>query len=295
MSDPQPVLELRGINRSFGDRRVLFDIDLAVQRGEFIALVGPSGCGKSTLFSIVGGFTDYRDYTGEVRVDGQLSRYPNCEKGIIFQKNVLYPWMNVLDNTAYGLVLKELNLGDQLFRRGHYRAMCQKYRQAAAEYLRKMCLTDADFDKMIYEISGGMQQRVDIACAMVLKPKILLMDEPFSGLDPQTRGVLQALLRSVQRLDNDTIILVTHDLDEAVYVSTRVVVMSQHHGQGPGARIVLDLPIPFAGSADPRREPEFAHLVERIRAAGFSAADRKTLEALGVPGSEAAPPPGDRA
>jgi len=275
-----PVLELKKVQRGFCGRPVVAQVNLSVGPGEFVSLVGPSGCGKSTLLSIIGGFTDYRDYEGEVLVEGRLSRYPNWEKGIVFQKNVLYPWLSVLDNIAYGLVLRELSLMEQIARPFYYRKRLGEFREKAKEYLGRMCMSESDGAKMIYEISGGMQQRVDIASAMMLKPKILLMDEPFSGLDPQTRAVLQALLRRVQRDDGNTILFVTHDLQEAVFLSTRVVVLSQHHDQGPGARVVLDLPIEFHGMADPREHPEFQPTVEKIRRAGFSVDDKRTLAAV---------------
>jgi ABC-type nitrate/sulfonate/bicarbonate transport system ATPase subunit len=273
------VLSLEGVTRTIGARTILRGIDAHVDRGEFVSLVGPSGCGKSTLLYIVGGFTDHRDYQGSVRVDGQLSQYPNWEKGIIFQKNVLYPWLNVLDNIAYGMVLRELGFVDMVFRRAHYKRAWQQYRERAREYLAKMCMNEADGSKMIYEISGGMQQRVDIASALMLRPKIMMMDEPFSGLDPQTRAVLQVLLRKVHREEGNTILFVTHDLEEAVYCSTRVIVLSQFHDQGPGAKVVLDQRVPFHASADPRLEPGFQELVEKIRRAGFSREDTKTIDA----------------
>jgi NitT/TauT family transport system ATP-binding protein len=276
-----PVLEIASVSRAFGPHTVLQDIRLTIDRGEFVSLVGPSGCGKSTLLFIVGGFTDYRDYTGQVLVDGQPSRFPSWEKGIVFQKNVLYPWLNVLDNIAYGQVLRSLSLTEQVLRPFHYRACWRRYREQAREYLHKMRMQDSDATKMVYEISGGMQQRVDIASALMLRPRILMMDEPFSGLDPQTRAVLQALLRAVHREEGNTVLFVTHDMHEAVYVSTRVVVLSQHHDAGPGARVVMDEPVPFHDSPDPRMEPGFQELVEKIRSAGFSREDQRTLADVG--------------
>jgi len=274
-----PVLEIDQVTRRAGGRTILNAVSATVDRREFVSLVGPSGCGKSTLLYIVGGFTDHRDYQGQVRVDGLVSQHPNSEKGIVFQKNVLYPWLNVLDNIAYGLVLRELDMLDPFIRRRHYLESWRQYRERAREYLLKMCMTEADGAKMIYEISGGMQQRVDIAGALMLRPKILMMDEPFSGLDPQTRAVLQALLRKAQREDGNTILFVTHDLEEAVFLSTRVIVLSQFRGEGEGSRVVLDQPVPFHGEADPRAHPDFQPLVEKIRRAGFSHEDEKVLRA----------------
>ena len=280
------VLELSNIARQAGGRTILSDVSVQVDRGEFVSLVGPSGCGKSTLLYIVGGFTDYRDYQGEVRVDGVVSQFPNWEKGIVFQKNVLYPWLNVLDNIAYGMVLRELTMTDPFLRRAHYLEKWREFRERAREYLLKMCMNEADGAKMIYEISGGMQQRVDIASALMLRPKIMMMDEPFSGLDPQTRAVLQVLLRKAHREEGNTILFVTHDLEEAVFLSTRVVVLSQFHNQGQGSRVVLDQPIPMHAAPDPRLEPGFQALVEKIRAAGFSREDQKIMQAV-APGAKA--------
>ena len=286
---PDTILQLDRVTRRAGGRTILNDVSATVGKGEFVSLVGPSGCGKSTLLYIVGGFTDHRDYEGQVRVEGEVSRYPDAKKGIVFQKNVLYPWLNVLDNIAYGLVLRELDMLDPFIRRRHYQECWRKYRDRAREFLVKMCMSEADGAKMIYEISGGMQQRVDIAGALMLSPKILMMDEPFSGLDPQTRAVLQALLRKAQREDGNTILFVTHDLEEAVFLSTRVIVLSQFHGQGQGSRVVLDQPVPFHTSPDPRAEPGFQPLVNKIRQAGFSREDEKVIQAAVTAGAPAVP------
>lgn len=298
MSD-QPVLKLTKVARRIGERTIIDDVNLSIATGEFVSVVGPSGCGKSTLLNIIGGFTDYRDYEGEVLLEGQRSTHSDCDKGIVFQQSVLYPWLNVLDNIAYGLILRDTSFFDQIFRIPSYRAAWSAARDMARVYLEKMCLKPGDAGKMVYEISGGMQQRVDIASALILRPKLLLMDEPFSGLDPQTRAVLQRLLRKVNATEPTTVLFVTHDLEEAVFLSDRVLVLSQYHDQGPGARIVLDQKIPYANVEDPSEQPGFQELVAKIRSAGFSADDRRTLsvvESLPTPGAVAAaaaalPPP----
>lgn len=283
MSDtPAPVLQLSSVHRSFGDKVVLGQVDLSIHPGEFVCLVGPSGCGKSTLMHIIGGFTDPRDYGGTVSVDGEVSQHASWKKAMVFQQNVLYPWLNVLDNIAYGLVLRDLDLWMQVFRRREYKEAWARYRDLARTYLAKMRLRPEDAHKMIYEISGGMRQRVDIAAALILSPRILLMDEPFSGLDPQTREVLQVLLKTVHREENNAVLFITHDLDEAVFLGTRILVLSQHHDQGPGARIVRDVPVPFARDRDPRTTPEFLELVAEIREAGMSFEDRHLLDDMAL-------------
>ncbi len=273
----RPVLELKNISRSYGAKTVLAEAEFSVHREEFVCLVGPSGCGKSTMLHIVGGFADHRDYGGEVWVDGKVSRHASWKKAIVFQENVLYPWLTVLDNIAYGLVLRDLDLPTQIFRRALYKKQWEEAREKARVYLKKMHLRPGDADKMIYEISGGMRQRVDIAAALILSPAILLRDEPCSGLDPQTREVLQVLLKAVHREEKNSVLFITHDLEEAVYLGTRVLVLSQHHDRGPGARIVKDIRVPFSRDEDPRPLPEFGKLVREIREAGFSREDRALL------------------
>ncbi|WP_139489483.1 ABC transporter ATP-binding protein [Brevibacillus dissolubilis] len=192
---------------------VLQDINLNIERGEFISLLGPSGCGKSTILNIVAGLETASD--GIVTVNGQPIKGPGTDRIVVFQESGLFPWMNVLDNVTYGLLLKGMSKKE-----AHEKAM---------EGLRMVHLTR--FAKSFpHELSGGMKQRVAIARAFVMDPEILLMDEPFAALDEQTRMVLHEELQTIWQKTGKTIIFITHNIREAVMLSTRIILMGTRPG-----------------------------------------------------------------
>ena len=189
-------------------------IDLDVERNEFITIVGPSGCGKSTLLHMMGGFLSTT--SGEIRLDGTAIVGPGPERGIVFQHFALFPWKTVLGNVEYGLVEKGIRKPDR--------------REMAQRYIDMVKLTG--FENVFpNRLSGGMQQRVALARMLACDPDILLMDEPFGALDAQTRIILQEELLDIWREHTKTVIFITHDVREAVFLSEKVVVMTARPGR----------------------------------------------------------------
>jgi NitT/TauT family transport system ATP-binding protein len=192
----------------------LRDIDLEVQPGEFVALLGPSGCGKSTLLYLIAGLEDLTE--GEIRSFKSLVTSPSPDRSLIFQETSLFPWLTVWQNVSFGLSIR----GDSLEQR----------KAAAREALQRVGLAEA-MDKRPDELSGGMRQRVAVARALAMRPKVLLMDEPFAALDVQTRQKMQDFLLDVWRDSGASVLFVTHHIDEAVALADRVVVFTARPGQ----------------------------------------------------------------
>jgi NitT/TauT family transport system ATP-binding protein len=188
-------------------------IDLTVRDNEFVSIVGPSGCGKSTLLYIVGGFVDAE---GEVRIDGKQITGPGTDRGVVFQEYALFPWLTVRRNILYGLETQGVPTAE---------------REAAAARLIKMIGLAGFEDRFPRELSGGMRQRVALARTLACNPAILLLDEPFGALDAQTREFMQDELLRIWRQSRKTVLMITHDVDEAVYLSDRICVMSARPGR----------------------------------------------------------------
>jgi ABC-type nitrate/sulfonate/bicarbonate transport system ATPase subunit len=224
-----PILAVRGVTRSFPARRgaptvALLETDLEVAENDFVTILGPSGCGKSTLLRIVAGLD--APSAGEVLLDGRRIEGPGADRGMVFQSYTLFPWLTVLDNVCFGLRERGLARAEQL--------------EVANGFIAKVGLAGFEnhFPK---QLSGGMQQRTAIARALANRPRMLLMDEPFGALDHQTRELMQELLLGIWEAEKKTALFVTHDIDEAVFMGTRVVVMSARPG-----RIKLDRAVPLA-------------------------------------------------
>lgn len=213
------TVTLDGLTHIYGNGpdavTALEDVSLTVESGEFVTIVGPSGCGKSTLLYIVGGFLD--PTAGRREVDGEPIVGPGTDRGIIFQEYALYPWKTALENVIFGL--KHVTNGD-----GDW------IKETARRHLRRVGL-EGDEDKFPKELSGGMKQRVAIARTLAYDPEILLMDEPFGALDEQTREILQEDLLDIYTEDEKTVIFVTHDIEEATYLSDRVIVLTARPGR----------------------------------------------------------------
>ena len=225
MSTPtKAILTVRGVERRFDTTLALQATDLDVAENDFITILGPSGCGKSTLLRIVAGLD--RQTAGEVTLEGRNIRGPGADRGMVFQSYTLFPWLTVRENVCFGLV-----------ERGMARA---QQREVADAFIDKVGLRgfEQHFPK---QLSGGMQQRVAIARALANDPRMLLMDEPFGALDHQTRELMQELLLGIWEAERKTVLFVTHDIDEAVFMGSRVVVMSARPG-----RIKLDRAVPLA-------------------------------------------------
>jgi ABC-type nitrate/sulfonate/bicarbonate transport system ATPase subunit len=222
------LLSIRGVERRFanakGSTLALQATDLEVAENDFITILGPSGCGKSTLLRIVAGLD--QPTAGEVLLDGRRIGAPGADRGMVFQSYTLFPWLTVRENVCFGLRERGLPRAQQL--------------ELAAAFLAKVGLTgfEQHYPK---QLSGGMQQRVAIARALANGPRMLLMDEPFGALDHQTRELMQELLLGIWEAEKKTVLFVTHDIDEAVFMGGRVVVMSARPG-----RIKLDRVVPLA-------------------------------------------------
>ncbi len=247
------VLSVRGVSRSFrsgqGETLALRATDLAVAENDFVTILGPSGCGKSTLLRIVAGLD--QPSSGDVLLDGQRIASPGADRGMVFQSYTLFPWLTVLDNVCFGLRERGLARARQL--------------EIANGFIAKVGLRgfEGHFPK---QLSGGMQQRTAIARALANGPRILLMDEPFGALDHQTRELMQELLLGIWEAEKKTVLFVTHDIDEAVFMGSRVVVMSARPG-----RIKLDRAVPIVHPRhySVKTTPAFtelkAELMEQVR------------------------------
>jgi len=275
LENSQYVLFLEDINKRYGNKEVLNDIDLAVRKGEFLTLVGPSGCGKSTLLRLILG--QEQTSSGTILMEGREIIHPSPNRGIVYQRYSLFPHLTILEN---------IMLGKQLphpFWKGILRK--RKFRKEAMHYLKSVHLED-HAGKYPHQLSGGMQQRVAIAQALIKNPRILLMDEPFGALDPGTREAMQILILKLWEVNGMTIFFVTHDLEEAAFLGTRIIVLSQYYipekngednDEKNGSRIVADYPLNRRSPVSTRvkETAEFGKLMEKIRYDGF---DSKYLQ-----------------
>jgi NitT/TauT family transport system ATP-binding protein len=229
--------------------RALEETSLFVAENDFIAILGPSGCGKSTLLRIVAGLDQAT--TGRVLLDGTPVRGPGPERGMVFQSYTLFPWLTVRDNIGFGLREKGADRAERDL--------------LVAEYVRRVGLTGFE-DHYPKQLSGGMQQRTALARALANDPKILLLDEPFGALDHQTRSLMQELLLEIWEGDRKTVLFVTHDIDEAIFMANRVVVLSARPGRVKcDIDIELDHPRHYTVKTTPPFAAYKARLTEEIR------------------------------
>ena len=237
--------------RSQEDLQVLQGCDFAVNAGEFVSVIGPSGCGKTTLLNMAAGFTEPDD--GQVLVGGEQVRGPSASRGVVFQQYAVFPWLTVRKNIAFGLSLRA------------NRASRRERDEVVARYVKLMGLEgfEASFPK---ELSGGMRQRVAIARAYATNPRLMLMDEPFAALDAQTREYMQELLHDTQMRERRTVLFITHSVEEAIFLSHRVVVLT---GRPSRVREIVDVGIPFPRTPETRFTAEFVeqrrHLEHLLR------------------------------
>jgi NitT/TauT family transport system ATP-binding protein len=237
-------LVISGLTKWFGDLEALRSLDLEIERGAFISVVGPSGCGKTTFLRILAGLEPAT--SGEVLLDGRAVRKPGGDRGFVFQSDNLLPWRSVLANAMIGPEVAGTN-GPAV-------------RQRTLDLLKLVGLAGFE-DYYPRQLSGGMRQRVNLARALAIDPEILLMDEPFSALDAQTREIMQTELMRIWEQGRKTVVFVTHQIDEAVFLSDRVLVFGRRPGR---LQESVDIALPRPRSLPLKRTPAFVHYVDHI-------------------------------
>jgi len=241
-------IDIAGVSIALGFGAEAFEavsgLDFSIAPGEFVCILGPSGCGKSTLLGALAGHLPVT--AGQLTIDGQPIQGPSPDRGMVFQQHTLFPWKRVRDNVAFGPKMRGLS---------------KKERDRAADAIIKLVGLSGFETFYPAQLSGGMQQRVEIARVLINQPRVLLMDEPFSALDAQTRGMMQAVLLDIWSKIPTTTVFVTHDIDEALFLADRIVVMSARPG-----RVIEDVVLSFARprSHDLVTEPEFVRLKRHV-------------------------------
>lgn len=241
-------VQVKDLTKTFqtrnGDLTVLNGVNLNIYDNEFICVVGPSGCGKSTLLNIIAGLTEAT--SGAVYCDGHEIRGTGTERGVVFQQYALFPWMTVQKNVEFGLKLRKLPK--------------EQVREIADKYIE---MVDLSRFKNHYpkELSGGMKQRVAIARAYAANPEVLLMDEPFGALDAQTRTQLQSELLDTWQKEKKTCFFITHDVEEAVILATKVIIMSANPGR---IKEIVDVNIPYPRNQETRLTKEFLDIKNHV-------------------------------
>jgi NitT/TauT family transport system ATP-binding protein len=230
-----------------GAIKVVDDVSYQIRHGEFVSVIGPSGCGKTTMMNMVAGFV--KPSAGAVTLDGEPVAGPGPDRGVIFQEYGVFPWLSVRDNIAFGLTLDANRASDA------------ERERVVERYMGLMGL--ADFaDAYPKTLSGGMRQRLAIARAYAVRPEFLLMDEPFGALDAQTRSAMQDLLLDVLAAEGKTVMLITHSVEEAVYLSSRIIVMTARPTR---IREIVDVPFAYPRNESLHEDPQFGALRSHIR------------------------------
>ena len=251
-----------GFDTPAGRLTVIDDISYDINEGEFVAVIGPSGCGKTTMMNMLAGFQ--KPTKGRVLFDGVAVAGPGPERGVIFQEYGVFPWLTVRDNIAFGLRLKA------------NRVSAAEREEICAHYLALMGLTEFA-NTYPKHLSGGMRQRLAIARAYAVRPRFLLMDEPFGALDAQTRTAMQDLLLHVLASEGKTVLLVTHSVDEAIYLSSRIVVVTARPAR---VRTIIDVPFSYPRQESVHEDYRFAELRARIRALVMEEYEAQAKQAL---------------
>jgi NitT/TauT family transport system ATP-binding protein len=242
-------IEVRGLSMSFGSapQRVhaVSDVSLDVAPGEFVSLIGPSGCGKSTLLNVVAGFAAPTE--GQALLDGRPITGPGSDRGVVFQQYSLFPWMSVRRNVEFGLKMQ---------------GVAASRRETTARTLLGLAGLLAFENHYPDQLSGGMKQRVGIVRALATSPQVMLMDEPFGALDSQTRVVMQQILTNMWQKFRLSVLFITHDIEEAIFLSDRVYVMTARPGR---IKAVVDIPLPRPRSAEMMSGVAFTQILHKLR------------------------------
>jgi NitT/TauT family transport system ATP-binding protein len=243
-----PFISLKNVTKSFVGQKgrtatAVANFSLEMERGDFLCLLGPSGCGKTTVLGMLAGFE--QPTTGEILLDAKPVKGPSRDRGVVFQgEDSLYPWLTAQDNIAFGPRMSGLPP--------------RQWRARSLEFLNMVGLSGQG-DKYPSELSGGMKQRIQIARALANEPKMLLMDEPFGALDAQTRSIMQQELRRIWRATNASILFITHDVDEAIILGSKIGVMTA----GPGGTLKGIVPVDLPGDRD-RKDPAYTEIYSKV-------------------------------
>lgn len=243
------AIDIAGMGVVFNARGAMVEavsaVDLQVRPGEFVSLIGPSGCGKSTLLNIVAGFVE--PTSGRVLVDGDPVRGPSSDRGVVFQQYSLFPWLSVRKNVEFGLKMKGITASQ---------------RETQARTLLGLAGLLAFENHYPDQLSGGMKQRVGIVRALATSPQVLLMDEPFGALDAQTRTVMQEILTNMWQQFRISVLFVTHDIEESIFLSDRIYVMTARPGR---IKAEIKVPLPRLRTPEMTYTPEFIALVQQLK------------------------------
>jgi NitT/TauT family transport system ATP-binding protein len=240
-------VRFENVSVRYGALQVVDKVSFGIDQGDFVSLIGPSGCGKTTMLNMLAGFVT--PTTGRVLLDGRPVAAPGPERGVIFQEYGVFPWLTVAQNIEFGLRLRANRLPEG------------ERRDIRDRYMRLMGLQDFG-DAYPKTLSGGMRQRLAIARAYAVKPEFLLMDEPFGALDAQTRSHMQNLLLQVLEQEGKTVMLITHSVEEAIYLSSRIVVVTARPAR---VRTIIDVPFPYPREEGLHETPEFGALRSEVR------------------------------
>lgn len=255
MNEPQTkqttgFIEVRDLGVIFGDDEnaveAVRSVSMTVKPGEFVSLVGPSGCGKSTLLNIAAGFV--KASSGSVLIDGKSVDKPSADRGVVFQQYSLFPWLTVKENVGFGLRMQKVSAGQ---------------RETAARTLLGLAGLLAFENHYPDQLSGGMKQRVGIVRALATSPQVLLMDEPFGALDAQTRVVMQQILTNMWQQFRISVLFITHDIEESIFLSDKVYVMTARPGR---IKAEIPVPLPRPRTAEMTTSKEFIEMVQQLKA-----------------------------
>lgn len=271
MKEAEYILSLDKAFQAYGGKTILNGVDLNIRPEEFVTVVGPTGCGKSTTLRLFLG--SEVPVSGQALMEGESINEPDRNRGVVFQKYSIFPHKTVRENVMFGLELETFDLLDPILKPWSFRKKRREFREEADRYLERVRLLE-HADKYPNQLSGGQRQRTAIAQALIMKPKVLLMDEPFGALDEGTREEMQVFTLEQWEEHKQTVIFITHSLEEAIFMGSRLIVISQFYKKengDQGAKIVKDvnIPWPHPRTTEIKATKEFVELMEAIKYEGL--------------------------